>query len=294
MTATGRLLETLQQEDLNFLLTNRIPRRTISRFVRWFSRIEQPLVRDVSIAVWRFFSGLDLSEATSDRFRSMHECFTRRLRPGARPIDPRPDILVSPCDAIVGAHGSIRGTELYQIKGRSYTLAELLRDDNLVESHRDGRYVTLRLTSAMYHRFHAPYDCRIDLVSHIAGDRWNVNPAALRRVDKLYCKNERVVLRARLAPTDETLLLVPIGAILVAGIRLNFITPDELKHPRPDRLGCDAQFRKGDEMGWFEHGSTILVIAQGSSLLCDNVREGAIIRVGEPLLRLPDSGPARP
>jgi phosphatidylserine decarboxylase len=287
MTAKGRLLGMLQQEDLNFLLTNRIPRRTISRFVRWFSRIEQPLVRDVSIGMWRFFSGLDLSEASSDRFRSMHDCFTRRLRPGARPIDPTLDVLVSPCDAIVGAHGSIRGTKLYQIKGRSYTLAELLRDDELVESYRDGRYVTLRLTSAMYHRFHAPYDCRVDLVSHIPGDRWNVNPAALRRVDKLYCKNERVVLRARLSTADDTLLLVPIGAILVSGIRLNFIELDEFKHQRPSLVACQAEFRKGDEMGWFEHGSTILVIARGHSLLCDNVRAGAFIRVGEPLMRLP-------
>jgi phosphatidylserine decarboxylase len=286
MTAKSRLLGVLQQDDLNFLLTNRIPRRTISRFVRWFSRIEQPLVREVSIGVWRFFSGLDLSEANSERFRSMHDCFTRRLRPGSRPIDQRPGILVSPCDAIVGAHGCIRGTELYQIKGRSYTLAELLRDDELVESHRDGRYVTLRLTSTMYHRFHAPHDCRVDLVRHIPGDRWNVNPPALRRVDKLYCKNERVVLRARLSGADEALLLVPIGAILVSGICLNFIELDELKHRPPSGSACLAEFRKGDEMGWFEHGSTILVIAQGSSSLCDNVREGAFIRVGEPLMRL--------
>lgn len=286
MTAKSRLLEVLQHEELNFLLTNRIPRRSISRFVRWFSRIEQPLVRDASIGVWRFFSGLDLSEASDDRFRSMHDCFTRRLRPGARPTDQRPDILVSPCDAIVGAHGSIRGTELYQIKGRSYTLAELLRDDELVESHRDGCYVTLRLTSAMYHRFHAPCDCRVDLVSHIPGDRWNVNPPALRRVDKLYCKNERVVLRARLSAADEALLLVPIGAVLVSGICLNFIELDELKERRPSRCACHAEFRKGDEMGWFEHGSTILVIAPGSAWLCDNVRDDACIRVGEPLMRL--------
>ena len=286
MTAKSRLLAALQREDLNFLLTNRIPRRTVSRFVRWFSRIEQPLVRDISIGVWRFFSGLDLSEAASDTFRSMHDCFTRRLRPGIRPIDSRPDILVSPCDAIVGAHGSICGTALYQIKGRSYTLAELLRDDDLVSSFRDGRYVTLRLTSAMYHRFHAPHDCSVDLVSHIAGDRWNVNPPALRRVEKLYCKNERVVLRAKLAATAELLLLVPIGAVLVSGICLNFVDLDALKHQRPARLACPAEFRKGDEMGWFEHGSTIVVIANGRSALCDNVREGAIIRVGEPLLRL--------
>ena len=72
---------------------------------------------------------------------------------------------------------------------------------SLTEAHRNGRYVTLRLTSSMYHRFHAPHDCRVEHVSYIAGDTWNVNAAALRRVDKLYCKNERAVLRTSLTAT---------------------------------------------------------------------------------------------
>src|SRR5919198_1121555 len=101
-TAVDRLL---QQEDVNFLLTNRIPRRLLTRFMGWFSRIEQPLIRDLSIGIWRFFSDLDLSEARTTQFRSMHDCFTRELKDGARPIDHDPAVLVSPCDAIVGAHG---------------------------------------------------------------------------------------------------------------------------------------------------------------------------------------------
>ncbi len=102
-------------------------------------------------------------------------------------------------------------------------LSELLCDDALAEIHRNGRYVTLRLTSSMYHRFHAPHDCRVEHVSYIPGDTWNVNPAALRRVDKLYCKNERAVLSTRLTATGDAISLVPVGAILVAGIRLHFV-----------------------------------------------------------------------
>src|SRR5262245_38490685 len=98
-----------QQEDLNFLLTNRIPRRLVTQLMGWFSKIEQPLVRDLSIGVWRLFSDLDLSEAKRSHFTSMHDCFIRELREGARPIDPDPDVLVSPCDAIVGACGPIAG-----------------------------------------------------------------------------------------------------------------------------------------------------------------------------------------
>ena len=191
MTLRSRILRVLEQEDLNFLLTNRIPRRLATQFIGWFSQIEQPLVRDISIGLWRFFSDLDLREAKSTQFRSMHDCFTRELKDGARPVDRSADILVSPCDAIVGATGMIAGTDLYQIKGFPYTLEELLCDADLVEAHRDGRYVTLRLTSSMYHRFHAPHDCRVDQVTYISGDTWNVNPIALRRVEKLFCKNER-------------------------------------------------------------------------------------------------------
>ena len=162
MTIRAQMLRVLAQEDINFLLTNRIPRRLLTQFIGWFSRIEQPLVRDLSIGVWRLFSDLDLREAKDAQFRSMHDCFTRELKEGARPIDPRPDVLVSPCDAIVGACGTIAGTELYQAKGFSYALEDLLCDPDLVEAHRNGRYVTLRLTSSMYHRFHAPHDVRVD------------------------------------------------------------------------------------------------------------------------------------
>ena len=288
MTLRAQILRVLAQEDLNFLLTNRIPRRLATLFMGWFSRIQQPLVRDLSIALWRFFSDLDLSEAKQPHFRSMHDCFIRQLKEGARPIDDDPKILVSPCDAIVGASGTIAGTRLYQIKGFPYTLAELFCDRVLANAHRDGRYVTLRLTSSMYHRFHAPHDCRVDQVTYISGDTWNVNPIALRRVEKLFCKNERALLRTRLTASGHTITLVPVAAVLVAGIRLHFLDVLlSLRHRGPNVIACDATFRKGEDIGWFQHGSTIIVFAPDGFSLHENVRENATIRVGEPLMRLP-------
>ena len=104
MTVRGLISALTQQEDLNFLLTNRIPRAALTRFMGWFSKIENPLVRDASIACWRMFSDLDLSEAKKTEFKSLHDCFTRELKPGLRPPDPDPSIVVSPCDAIIGAY----------------------------------------------------------------------------------------------------------------------------------------------------------------------------------------------
>jgi phosphatidylserine decarboxylase len=189
-----------QQEDLNFLLTNRIPRAALTRFMGWFSKIENPVVRDASIACWRLFSDLDLSEARKASFNSLHDCFTRELRPGLRPPDPDPSIVVSPCDAFIGAFGAIADTELFQVKGANYSLLDLLGDPALVEAHRNGRFITLRLTSSMYHRFHAPHDARITQVNFISGDTWNVNPIALKRIERLFCKNERAVIRTRPPP----------------------------------------------------------------------------------------------
>jgi phosphatidylserine decarboxylase len=288
MTIRSQITKILQQEDINFLLTNRIPRRLVTQFVGWFSQIEQPLVRDLSIGIWRFFSELDLSEAKKAHFTSMHDCFTRELKDGARPIDADPAVLVSPCDAIIGACGAIAGTELLQIKGFAYTLQDLIGDPELVNVNRNGCFVTLRLTSSMYHRFHAPHDCRVEKVTYISGDTWNVNPIALKRIEKLFCKNERAVLRTRLAATDHVVTLVAVAAVLVASIRLHFL--DVLldrKHQGRSVIACDAPLRKGEEMGWFQHGSTIILFAPRGSTLCGHVREGSAIRMGQPLMQLP-------
>jgi phosphatidylserine decarboxylase len=288
MTVRALIAKATQQEDLNFLLTNRVPRRLLTQFVGWFSQIEHPLIRKPSIAAWRLFSDVDLSEAKKQSFKSMHDCFTRELKEGARPIDADPGTLVSPCDAIVGSSGSVAGTELLQIKGFPYTLEDLLGNSDLVERYRDGRYVTLRLTAGMYHRFHAPHDCRLEEVTYISGDTWNVNPIALRRIEKLFCKNERAILRTRLEATGHVVTLVPVAAILVASIRLHCLDVLlHLKHRGPAVIPCDTAARKGEELGWFQHGSTIIVFAPDGFGLCDNVREGATIRMGQPLMRLP-------
>jgi phosphatidylserine decarboxylase len=295
MTVRSQLARIFQQEDLNFLLTNRIPRQALTRFMGWFSRIEQPLVRDLSIGAWRLFAELDLGEARKSRFASLHDCFIRELKDGARRIDADPAVLTSPCDAIVGACGPVEGTRVVQAKGFPYSLEDLLGDTLTIDRLRDGCYATLRITSSMYHHFHAPYDCRVERVTYFAGDTWNVNPIALKRVEKLFCKNERAAIMTRLEANGALLVLVPVAAVLVASIQLDFLdAPLHLRYRGPNAIPCDAFFRKGEHMGRFQHGSTIIVFAPCGFALCDGVREGARIRVGERLMRLPQEGRGRP
>ncbi|MEN9437501.1 MAG: hypothetical protein RIR09_2156 [Pseudomonadota bacterium] len=281
-TALQRLLV---QEDLNFLLTNRIPRITLTHLMGWFSKIRSPWLTRLSIAVWRFFTPLDLSDAQTTRFNSLHECFTRTLKPGARPFDPRQELLCSPSDGIVGACGPVAGVEVFQAKGFPYSLVELLGSAASADHHRDGVYVTLRLTSAMYHRFHAPSDLQVREVNYISGDTWNVNPIALKRVERLFCRNERVVIHTTTGVDTAPITLVAVAAVLVASVRLHFL--DVLLHLRyrgPHTIPCDARLQRGQEMGWFEHGSTIIVLAPKGFRLADAVMEGAPLRAGQALL----------
>lgn len=283
-TALGRIGA---QEDLNFLLTNRLPRRLATRAMGRISRIEQPLVRDASIALWRLFCDVDLSDAKEPRFPSLHAAFVRELRPGARPIDPDPSVLVSPSDALLGAHGTVTAGQVFQVKGSPYRLADLLQDESLARAHEGCAFATLRLTAGMYHRFHAPTDLRVESVRHLWGDTWNVNPIALKRVEALFCRNERAVIRVRL-PDGAALTLVPVAAILVAGLRLGFLPEgQDLRATGGRTLACATDLARGAEMGWFEHGSTIVVLAPPGYTLAPGLREGACLRMGQRLLRAP-------
>jgi phosphatidylserine decarboxylase len=288
MTVRSAISRITGHERLNFLLTNRLPRRWLTLFMGWLSRLEQPWLCRMCIAIWGLFTELDLSDARKTRFRSLQEFFTRQLREGARRVDPDPDIVVSPCDGIVGEMGQVKEGSVLQAKGFPYTLMDLLGDEELVSNYVNGSFVTLRLTSGMYHRFHAPYDCRVERVTYVSGDTWNVNPIALRRVENLFCKNERAIIRCRLSASDHLITLVPVAAILVASIRLHFLdlvlnsqTAGRLQFP------CDVNVKKGDELGWFEHGSTIIVLAPEHYEFCENVSEWGRIRAGEAVLRNP-------
>lgn len=293
-TAVQRLTKT---EQLNFLLTNRIPRRWLTLFMGWFSQLESPLLARISIGIWQLFAeDLRLQDAKKQRFNSLAECFTRELKDGLRPLDLRADIVASPCDAIVGACGRIEGTKVFQAKGFPYELSELIPDVRLAHKYRNGVYVTLRLKSSMYHRFHAPVNCQVKQVNYISGDTWNVNPIALKRVEKLFCKNERAVVELKLDNPHSSITLVPVAAILVASMKFNFLNKIlDLRYQGPNILPCDAKFNKGDEMGYFQHGSTIIVFATQEYQLCPGIEQGHPIKMGEALLcGHPEPGDTQP
>jgi phosphatidylserine decarboxylase len=274
MTVRTAIARLAALEELNFLLTNRIPRRLATRLVGWLSRIEHPMVARPTIFLWRLFCDVDLAGADTSRFASMRACFTRRLLPGARRFDPDPAVMTSPCDAILGAHGVVEQGNAYQIKGAPYRLGELIGDDAEAAGFEGGLYATLRLTAGMYHHFHAPCDLTVERAGFIAGDCWNVNTPALKRVERLFCRNARAALRCRTAE-GVPFLIVAVAAILVSDIRLAFDAAERVV------------LRKGDEMGWFEQGSTILLFLPSGLAFTPGWAAGDRLRAGDALLRAP-------
>jgi len=275
-----------QHEQLNFLLTNRVPRQLLTQLMGWYSRIESPWLTKLSIYVWKLFADdLDLSEAKQRNYCSLLECFIRELKDGARSIDKREHIVVSPCDAIIGSCGTIDDSMLYQAKGFPYELSDLIPNRRLQEKYRDGVYVTLRLKSSMYHRFHAPIEGSVYQINYISGDTWNVNPIALKRIEKLYCKNERAVVEITTNDPSNDITLVPVAAILVASMKFNCLQqPLDLKYQGPNLIPCDSHYQKGHEIGYFQHGSTIILFATNSHRLCEGIKSGDRINMGQPLL----------
>ena len=237
MTGT-RLLDRLSQhERINFLLTNRIPRRYATLFMGWLSRIEQPLVRSLSFALWQSFGGdLRLHEAARTDFKSIHDCFTRRLKPDARPIDRDPRIAVSPCDAVVGAHGAIRGTQVFQAKGFPLHPA---RSSRRPRARREIPRRRVRDPAPALE--HVPPFSRALRRARAAGALC-VGRYLERQSDRAEARRAAVLQerarhhRAR-SRSAAGLMLVPVAAILVASIRLHCLEePLRLTYRGPNRL----------------------------------------------------------
>ncbi|WP_414012109.1 archaetidylserine decarboxylase [Limnobacter sp.] len=270
------------QESANFMLTNRIPRLFSCWLMGKISKIKHPWFAQPALWVWRQCADLNLHEAQKQQFNSIHECFTRALKPGTRPVASHA-AATSPCDGILGAHGMVENGILLQVKGFPYAIEELLIDPLLALKFHGYNYATIRITASMYHRMHSPIDGVLEQVDYIHGDTWNVNPVALKRVKKLFCKNERAVLSGKTAD-GEPFAIVPVAAILVAGIRLHCTgRVFDQNDCGPQRVRIHTPIQKGEELGWFEHGSTIVLLVPPQHKLVEGLSEGSRLCMGQAL-----------
>ncbi len=256
-------------------------RRSLSRFVGWLSdrriptRLRAPLFRTYASA-----TGADLTEAElpPEGYASLSAFFVRRLRAGIRPIDGDPGKVVSPCDGTLLALDVVREGVLFQAKGQSYRLQELLADSAREAELEGAAAFTIYLGPRDYHRVHVPLDAELADVRWIRGDRRSVAPKVLQSRERVLASNERVVLR--LEASTGSWYLVMVGALNVGRIRVVGVEPN-----RPSRLSIPLS--KGAELARFELGSTVVLLSPpGRVEPLAGLRAGAPLRMGTAIASL--------
>ena len=277
--------------ELTHTILRLLPKNTFSRALGAILRA--PMPRAVHRAVISRFVkayGVDASEAERDvlSYPTFAEFFTRRLKPGLRPIAPGETLPVSPVDGTLGELGAVEEGRLLQAKGKSYTLAELLggpdaeADAKLFEG---GSFCTIYLAPYNYHRIHAPLGGDIEGYTYVPGKLWPVNAVGVRNVEKLFCVNER--LTTWLRTSSGPCAVVAVGATNVGRIRA--VYDDVVTNDRRVRSGLRKRYdkpipvEKGGELAIFEMGSTVVLLFPRGVKLSAQLTPGQTMRLGVPL-----------
>jgi phosphatidylserine decarboxylase len=266
-----------------------LPKNTLSRLVGAVTAWEAPA--PVRVAAMRAFArryGIDLAECPDVAlYRTFGEFFARPLHPGLRPVAPGDDVVVSPVDGVVSEAGIARAGRLVQAKGIDYPAAALLGDETLARRLEGGAFVTLYLSPRDYHRIHAPLGGRITGWRYLPGKLWPVNPASVRTVRGLFALNERLV--TVLETPVGACAVVAVGATVVGRVRAFYdpsAPPTNRRGARPEARDYETPVpvEKGQELGAFEMGSTVILLFEpGRVVLDERLVPGARARVGEPI-----------
>lgn len=275
-----------------------LPRYLLTSIVYRVARIRTRAVKDGLIRGFLRIYDVDVDEVDKqipDDFATFNDFFTRELAAGARPVDAAPDVFVSPVDGTLSQAGSLHDDRLLQAKGIDYTLDDLLAIDlEQARGFRDGSFATIYLAPYNYHRVHAPIDGELMAAHYVPGDLFSVNDATARFVPGLFRRNERLNLHFR-TPYG------PMALIFVGALNVGSISTPWTGEIRPRRSGVvetmeiashPRDVRKGDLLGWFNMGSTvILLLPEKSCEWAPGFEPGTITRMGQSIGKLLSPAP---
>jgi phosphatidylserine decarboxylase len=273
-----------------------LPRFWLTALVYRLARIRTPAIKDFLITRFIGLFNVETEEVELDipaGFETFNDFFIRELEDGARPIDARPESIVSPADGTLSRSGRLLAGRIMQPKGIDYTLEDLLATDlEQATALADGSFATIYLAPYNYHRVHAPFDGKVVAARYVPGDLFSVNAATAKYVAGLFRRNERLVLHIETPQGPAAIVLV--GALIVGSIS----TPWS-GQIRPRKSGVvdiidlgngPDSIKKGDLIGWFNMGSTVIVLMpDGSCEWQDDLQPGKTLRMGESIGRVPDS-----
>jgi phosphatidylserine decarboxylase len=269
---------------------NRLPQNAMSRLAGRFAGVKMPrsLMRFVINRFIKKFK-IDVNEIAKplESFESLQSFFIRELKDGLRPVDGASEAITSPCDGAYGQNGVVEKGLLLQVKGKSFRLADLLCDEKWSEALEGGSYAVLYLSPKDYHRFHAPADMFISEASHVPGRLWPVNLWAVDNVDEVFCVNERIVMKCvESGQSDSPFAIVAVGATMVGKVKLAFdekLSTNERgsAFTRKSYAALQSTLNKGQELGRFEFGSTLVVVLPSKMGSLELRSPGTPIKMGQ-------------
>ena len=269
------------------LLQYLLPRHWLTALIWRIARIRHTGTKNFLITKFSSAFDVDLEEVklkVPTDFATFNDFFIRELADDARPIDADDDAIVSPVDGTVSFAGTIHGDSIFQAKGIDYSLGDLLATDtNEAERYVDGSFATIYLAPYNYHRVHAPIAGELVAARYVPGDLFSVSEATVSSVDGLFRRNERLVMHFRTASGPAVLIFV--GALNVGSISTPWT--GEIR-PRKTGVvdvlelsGHPTQVQKGDLLGWFNMGSTvILLLPKGACAWDDDLEPGETLKMG--------------
>ena len=283
------------RDRLFALLLYLLPHHLLSQAMYWLTRLQwQPLKDRLIKAAIRLY-GIDMSlaeEPDPEHYPNFNAFFTRRLKPESRPLDPQPDSVISPVDGTVSQCGHIEDGRIFQAKGQSFSLSELLGDDyEWCRQFEDGDFATLYLSPRDYHRIHMPLSGELQQMSHIPGRLFSVSPSTTRVVPRLFSRNERLV---NLFQTEHgPMAVIMVGAIFVASmdtVWAGTVAPASRRISHWSYAAAASSplgLEKGSEMGQFNMGSTVILLFPRDSIeWSEDMVPEQTVRMGSRIARL--------
>ncbi|WP_038126302.1 archaetidylserine decarboxylase [Thiomicrorhabdus sp. Milos-T2] len=273
-----------------------IPKHLLSSGMHWFMQVETPWIKNNVIKLLTKIYGINVSEAADEdinNYPHFNAFFTRALKPEARPIDTTPDSWVSPVDGLISQSSHIEGNKIIQAKCHPYSVEALVGGDiSYAKKFNNGEAAVIYLSPKDYHRIHIPVDATLISMTYVPGDLFAVNPATVRLVDGLFARNERLVIRFK---NEQGLFcLVMVGAIFVGSMETVWqgkITPEyEPNIQHWDYEEESIHFTKGDEIGRFNMGSTVVLLTtEGQLPDLGKIHADTPIKMGQLLAKYPKS-----
>lgn len=214
---------------------------------------------------------IDITEVSRDinSFTSLQDFFTRQLKEEVRPVDQADNLVISPVDAKVESFGRIDEQALFTVKGKLYTLIDLLGNEHVIDKYKNGHYVVFYLSPANYHRIHSPIDGTVIRQYFLGNKSYPVNQLGLTYGKKPISKNYRMVSEIQYQKNNKHITLVKVGAMFVNSITLTNVS---------------TSWKKGEEVGYFGFGSTVVMLFEEDFIaFTENIKKGHNVKMGEPI-----------